>query len=158
MQKLWNGLKISMTNPQIWLESTKSQWQTLPWLVKWLGSPPWLNAQIKPLKPLTDPLNPRPVKKIKMGEFFPSTREFFPKTRPSFSPKTRQKLVFLKNSRVSREIASFSRSRVLRKKSVKNSDNFFTSFWRVLWKNSGVFGKTRVKLAGRWEKLTRLKW
>jgi hypothetical protein len=37
------------------LESTKSQWQTLPWLVEWLGSPPWLNAQIKQKKPLTDP-------------------------------------------------------------------------------------------------------
>jgi hypothetical protein len=33
------------------LESTKSQWQTLPWLVEWLGSPPWLNAQIKQKKP-----------------------------------------------------------------------------------------------------------
>jgi hypothetical protein len=84
------------------LESTKSQWQTPPWLVEWLGSPPWLNAQIEPLKPLTDPLNPRPVKKIKMGEFFPSTREFLssfsknsPKTR-EFFPKTRQKL--FKNS------------------------------------------------------------
>ena len=35
------------------LESTKSQWQT----------PPWLNAQIKRKNPLTDPLNPR-VSKI----------------------------------------------------------------------------------------------
>jgi hypothetical protein len=45
------------------LESTKSQWQTPPWLVEWLGSPPWLspwlNEQIKPLKPLTDPLKTR---------------------------------------------------------------------------------------------------
>jgi hypothetical protein len=37
------------------LESTKSQWQTLPWLVEWLGSPPWLNAQIKQKKTLMDP-------------------------------------------------------------------------------------------------------
>jgi hypothetical protein len=77
-----------------------------------LGSPPWLNAQIEPLKPLTNPLNPRPVKKIKMGEFFPSTREFLPsfsknsRVFPKNSPKTLQKLgrvfpqklVFLKNS------------------------------------------------------------
>ena len=40
------------------LESTKSQWQTPPWLVEWLGSPPWLNAQIEPLKLPTDPLKP----------------------------------------------------------------------------------------------------
>jgi hypothetical protein len=26
------------------LESTKSQWQTPPWLVEWLGSPPWLSS------------------------------------------------------------------------------------------------------------------
>jgi hypothetical protein len=65
-------------------------------------------------------------------------------------------VTLVKNSRVSQEIASFSRSRVLRKKSVKNSDNIFTSFWRVLWKNSRIFGKTRVKLAGRWEKLAHL--
>jgi hypothetical protein len=68
------------------LESTKSQWQTPPWLVEWLGSPPWLNAQIEHLKPLTDPLNPRTVQKFKTGEFFPSTREFYPS--------------FCKNSRV----------------------------------------------------------
>jgi hypothetical protein len=73
------------------LESTKSQWQSPPWLVEWLGSPPWLNAQIEPLKPLTDPLNPRPVKKIKMGELFPSTREFLPSFSKN-SPKTLQKL------------------------------------------------------------------
>ena len=40
-------------------ESTKSQWQTPPWLVEWLGSPPWLNEQIKPQKALTDPLKTR---------------------------------------------------------------------------------------------------
>jgi hypothetical protein len=56
-----------------------------------LGSPPWLNAQIEPLKPLTDPLNPRTVKKIKIGEFFPSTREFLPSFSKN-SPKTLQKL------------------------------------------------------------------
>jgi hypothetical protein len=36
------------------LESTKSQWQTLPWLVEWLGSPPWINAKIKPKKNLME--------------------------------------------------------------------------------------------------------
>jgi hypothetical protein len=41
------------------LESRKSQWQTPPWLVEWLVSPPWLNAQIKHKNPLMDPLNPR---------------------------------------------------------------------------------------------------
>ena len=154
MQKLWNGLKIPMPNPKIWPLNPQNPNGKL--LLGWLnglalllGSPPWLNAQIEPLKPLTDPLNPRPVKKFKMGEFFPSTREFFPsfsknsrvfpknspKTRPSFSPSFSLKLVFLKNSRVLAIFTIFSKKRVF--------DDFLASFWEKLasfWKNSA---KTR---------------
>jgi hypothetical protein len=109
------------------LESTKSQWQTPPWLVEWLGSPPWLSSLAKCTnrtpKTAHGPFKTRGLlKKLRWASFshrpasfcrvFPKTREFFQKlasfsqklaknsskTRPSFSPKTRQKLVFSKNS------------------------------------------------------------
>jgi hypothetical protein len=56
------------------LESTKSQWQTLPWLVGWLGSPPWLNVKIKAKKPLADHLNRQT---FQQGDFFPFLIEEF---------------------------------------------------------------------------------
>jgi hypothetical protein len=61
-----------------------------------------------------------------------------------------------KNSRVLASFTSFSKKRVFAEFLGKNSAEFLAIFWRVFEKNSRVFGKTRQKLAGRWEKLAHL--
>jgi hypothetical protein len=96
------------------LESTKSQWQTPPWLVEWLGSPPWLSSLAKCTnrtpKTAHGPFKTRGLlKKLRWASFcrvFPKTREFFSKTRQkivknSFFRKTR------KNRENSRVFAEF---------------------------------------------------
>jgi hypothetical protein len=85
------------------LESTKSQWQTPPWLVEWLGSPPWLSSLAKCTnrtpKTAHGPFKTRGLlKKLRWASFSHRPASFcrvFPKTREFFS-KTRQKIV--KNS------------------------------------------------------------
>ena len=52
-------------------ESTKSQWQT----------PPWLNEQIKPQKALTDPLKTRGLCVLKARRFFRIDSRFIGKNR-----------------------------------------------------------------------------
>jgi hypothetical protein len=98
------------------LESTKSQWQTPPWLVEWLGSPPWLSSLAKCTnrtpKTAHGPFKTRGLlKKLRWASFshrpasfcrvFPKTREFFSKTRqkivknsPEFFPKNSAKTRF----------------------------------------------------------------
>jgi hypothetical protein len=66
------------------LESKKSQWETLPWLVEWIGSPPWLNVKIKANPPPHGPLKPVD---FSAGDFFPLTRDFCSKNHVFFKKK-----------------------------------------------------------------------
>ena len=67
------------------LESTKSQWQTPPWLVEWLGSPPWLSSLSKCRnKSKKTPCGSLKPTNFSAGNFFSSTHDFFPKNRSIF--------------------------------------------------------------------------
>jgi hypothetical protein len=52
------------------LESTKSQWQTLPWLVEWLGSPPWAKCTNKMKKNPSRTLKPTGFFHFSLSRFF----------------------------------------------------------------------------------------
>ena len=91
------------------LESNKSQWQTLPWLVEWLGSPPWLSSLAK----WTNKMKKSPSRTLKPAGFF-----YFPLSR--FFPIDPRFLgdFFLKNRQKISKIAIFSPKRFFPKKSV----------------------------------------